>query len=351
MILFSCSWAGTLSPLPGTPARSRRSRSTPGATGRSRRRCGTCSGRRAIGRWRRCSAARRIAVPAYASWGESARSGQRAEDAHALVEEGFRAVKVEDRRASGSTKASRWWRRARAAVGDRLDIMVDLNQWWRMPGDIARGLDPAERAAGDRAAARYGVMWVEEPLAGRGPARDAAAARAHRGADRRRRDGADVRGAAARALDEDALDVFQPDVVLALGISGARTLAELALRRNRWFTPHTWTNGIGLLANLHVCAGVGGGPFIEFPTTRRDGRRSAATSCCVPVGVGAGRDGLGARRAGAGRVLDEEAVAFYARAAGDGRVGGRLNAPGRVHRAGEHGRADVRPSGRRPGST
>jgi len=67
------------------------------------------------------------------------------------------------------------------------------------------------------------------------------------------------------ALEADALDVYQPDVVLALGISGVRTLAELALRRNRWFTPHTWTNGIGVLANLHVAAGVGGGPFLEFP--------------------------------------------------------------------------------------
>ena len=47
--------------------------------------------------------------------------------------------------------------------------------------------------------------------------------------------------------------------------SARRTLGELALARNRWFTPHTWTNGIGLLANLHVAAGVGGGPFIEFP--------------------------------------------------------------------------------------
>ena len=53
--------------------------------------------------------------------------------------------------------------------------------------------------------------------------------------------------------------------MLSLGIGGARTLAELALRSNRWFTPHTWTNGIGLLANLHVCCGVGGGPFLEFP--------------------------------------------------------------------------------------
>ena len=44
-----------------------------------------------------------------------------------------------------------------------------------------------------------------------------------------------------------------------------RTIAELALLRHRWFTPHTWTNGLGLLANLHVVAGVGGGPYVEFP--------------------------------------------------------------------------------------
>ena len=67
------------------------------------------------------------------------------------------------------------------------------------------------------------------------------------------------------ALEADAFDVYQPDVVLAAGMLRTRTVGELALARNRWFTPHTWTNGIGLLANLHVAAGVGGGPFIEFP--------------------------------------------------------------------------------------
>ena len=67
------------------------------------------------------------------------------------------------------------------------------------------------------------------------------------------------------ALDADAFDVYQPDVVLAAGMLRTRTVGELALARNRWFTPHTWTNGIGLLANLHVAAGVGGGPFLEFP--------------------------------------------------------------------------------------
>jgi L-alanine-DL-glutamate epimerase-like enolase superfamily enzyme len=43
------------------------------------------------------------------------------------------------------------------------------------------------------------------------------------------------------------------------------------------FTPHTWGNGIGLLANLHLTAGTVGAPWLEFPwdppfwtTARRD---------------------------------------------------------------------------------
>jgi L-alanine-DL-glutamate epimerase-like enolase superfamily enzyme len=115
------------------------------------------------------------------------------------------------------------------------------------------------------------------------------------------------------ALEADALDVFQPDVVLALGISGARTLADLALRRNRWFTPHTWTNGIGVLANLHVCCGVGGGPFLEFPydppgwtPERRD------FMLAEPLRI----DGDGCLRVpgagGLGVELDEDAIAYHA---------------------------------------
>lgn len=67
------------------------------------------------------------------------------------------------------------------------------------------------------------------------------------------------------ALAAGPLDVVQPDVVLAVGMSRARTIAEVAMLGNHWFTPHTWTNGLGLLANLHVVAGVGGGPLLEFP--------------------------------------------------------------------------------------
>jgi len=63
----------------------------------------------------------------------------------------------------------------------------------------------------------------------------------------------------------DALDVYQPDAVLSVGLLRERELAERVTARGHFFTPHTWTNGIGLLANLHLTAGVGGGPYLEFP--------------------------------------------------------------------------------------
>jgi len=200
----------------------------------------------------------------------------------------------------------------RGAVGDALEIMVDLNQWWRMPGDVARGLGPAEARRVVERLRSYGVLWVEEPLPGddvRGMAtlRSVTGVRVAGGEMARTFSELDL------ALEADALDVFQPDAVLALGVSGARTLAELALRRNRWFTPHTWTNGIGLLANLHVCAGVGGGPYLEFPydppgwtPERRDFMLAG------PVAVDA--DGMlrVPDAPGLGVVLDEEAVSYYA---------------------------------------
>src|SRR6202042_2143529 len=72
----------------------------------------------------------RSELPAYASWGSLRDPGQRAEDALALVEEGFRAVKIRigpGRADEGIGVVAA----VRDAVGDGLGIMVDLNQWWR----------------------------------------------------------------------------------------------------------------------------------------------------------------------------------------------------------------------------
>jgi L-alanine-DL-glutamate epimerase-like enolase superfamily enzyme len=200
----------------------------------------------------------------------------------------------------------------RAAVGDRLEILVDLNQWWRMAGDVERGLDPVAARDLIERMRQYGVLWVEEPLAGE----DRAGMRMLRQHTGVRIAGGEMARSfedLVAALEADALDVCQPDVVLALGISRVRTLAELALARNRWFTPHTWTNGIGLLANLHVCAGVGGGPLIEFPydpPAWTPERRDFMLADQIRIDT----DGMLVVPAapGLGVTLDEDAVAYYA---------------------------------------
>ena len=253
----------------------------------------------------------RSELPAYASWGSLRDPGQRAEDALALVEEGFRAVKI--RIAPGRADEGIGVVAAvRDAVGDGLEIMVDLNQWWRMAGDIGPRLDPAGARRIVERLRSYGVLWVEEPL----PGEDVDGMRSLRSGTGVRIGGGEMARTFEElrlALDADALDVFQPDVVLALGVSGARTLGALALRRNRLFTPHTWTNGIGVLANLHVCAGVGGGPFLEFPYDP-PGWTPARRDFMLASPVMVSRDGLlrVPDEPGLGAALDEEAVSFYA---------------------------------------
>jgi D-galactarolactone cycloisomerase len=115
------------------------------------------------------------------------------------------------------------------------------------------------------------------------------------------------------AFDADAYDVYQPDVVLAVGMLRARTIAEVALARNRWFTPHTWTNGIGLLANLHVAAGVGGGPYLEYPYDP-PGWTPERRDFMLTEPLRPGPDGIlrVPTRPGLGSELDERAMARYA---------------------------------------
>ncbi|MDQ3568503.1 MAG: mandelate racemase/muconate lactonizing enzyme family protein [Actinomycetota bacterium] len=201
-------------------------------------------------------------LPVYASCGELKPPGERAESALALREEGFRAIKLRvDPRQLEEGMAT--VEAVREAVGVSMEIMVDLNQAWRMAGDAARSIDAVEARAIAERMRDLDVLWLEEPM----PLSDIEGLRDVRGAGVRV-----AGGEMSRALPEllscleaGVLDVYQPDVVLSLGMSRCRLVAELAMQRNRHFTPHTWTNGLGLLANLHVAAGVGGGPYLEFP--------------------------------------------------------------------------------------
>lgn len=205
----------------------------------------------------------RTRLPAYASYGEIKQPEERAEHALALRAEGFKALKIRIQR-DGIALGIETVRAVREAVGDSMEILVDLNQAWSMAGDVRPSLDPAAARKVAADLSELDVLWLEEPL----QAADISGLKTLRAESGTRIAGGEM----ARTLDEllryleaDALDVYQPDVVLAVGMWRARMIAELALARNRWFSPHSWTNGLGMLANLHVAAGVGGGPFFEFP--------------------------------------------------------------------------------------
>ena len=203
-------------------------------------------------------------IPAYASCGTLLQAAARAESALRLREEGFRALKirVDPRRLEDGLAAVR---ATRDAVGDTMAIMVDLNQGWRMAGDTTAPIDwETARSLASRLA-ELDVLWLEEPLDGSDLAGLAALRKAVPGIRIAGGEMTRTFREIVAAIDADAFDVHQPDVVLAAGMSNGRRAGELALARGRWYTPHTWTNGIGLLANIHVAAGVGGGPFIEFP--------------------------------------------------------------------------------------
>jgi L-alanine-DL-glutamate epimerase-like enolase superfamily enzyme len=199
----------------------------------------------------------------YASSATPREPAELAELAQRYLSEGYGALKVRfsrpDWRAEvGGIEA------IRKALGDRIVLMVDANQAWRMPWDVRPAWTLKDALAVARALEELDVFWLEEPLH-RGDLEGMAALRK---ATRIRIAGGEM----ARELhdlrlliERGCLDVLQPDAVLIGGLTGLRDIARTAQGRGIAFTPHTWGNGIGLMANAQLTAGVGGGPYLEFP--------------------------------------------------------------------------------------
>ena len=202
-------------------------------------------------------------VRAYASSGSLRDPGAMAEVAERYLTQGFTAMKIRFQRGH--------WRddiaaleAVRKRVGHRLELMVDCNQGWRQPQDTYPAWTFKDALIVARALEPLGVYWMEEPL--------------HRddiGGMCRLREATSVRvagGEMTRELDAfrdliaaGALDVLQPDAALVGGISGLRRVAFMAQEHHLIFTPHTWTNGMGVTANAHLAAGLADAPFLEYP--------------------------------------------------------------------------------------
>jgi L-alanine-DL-glutamate epimerase-like enolase superfamily enzyme len=202
-------------------------------------------------------------VRAYASSGTLRDPGAQGEAAERYLAQGFAALKLRFHRGDWRDDV-RALESVRSRVGDKLELMVDCNQGWRMSWDSESPWTFKDALAVARELERLKVYWMEEPLH-----------RADHAGMRALREATDVRIAAGemtRQIHElrdliatGAVDVVQPDVALVGGITGLRRVAILAEEHHLIFTPHTWTNGMGVTANAHLAAGLTNAPFLEFP--------------------------------------------------------------------------------------
>jgi D-galactarolactone cycloisomerase len=248
---------------------------------------------------------------AYASTCERVTPDERARRCVALRDAGVRAVKIrfhhDDVRDDLDVVEA-----VRAAVGSSFQIMVDANQGWRMPGDRSARWDVPAAAATARALERLDVYWLEEPL----PTDDYDGYRALRArTDLRIAAGEMVRDArqARDLVVRGAIDVLQCDCVLAAGgIGGVRGLAALAGAFGRVWSPHTWSNGYGLLANLQLALAVSTCPYLEVPLDE-PGWTAARRDWLLPEPLEVAPDGTIAAPAGPGLgvVPDFDALERY----------------------------------------
>ncbi len=174
---------------------------------------------------------------AYASTGILRDVEAMADQVRFLVDACYRAIKVrfgrEDRRDDLQVIEA-----VRDAVGDDIDLMVDCNRAWRMPGNLCPYWSYEEVLDVAKELDRLGVFWMEEPL--------------HRGdyagmADLR--NSVDVRIAGGEMttepyefttmIERGCLDVLQPDCCLTGGITGCAEIAREAESAGLIFSPHT----------------------------------------------------------------------------------------------------------------
>jgi len=202
-------------------------------------------------------------VPAYASFGELREAKARADDAIAARELGFGCIKLRPRHETMREDIEEV-ETVRAAVGDSMAIAADANQGWRVD-TFAKGpsWDFKRALATAKAYEQFDVEWLEEPL----DQFDFEGYRRLRDQTTTPIAGGELAGdiwPCRELIERRAVDIIQPDATFTGGIAGALQIAQMAEMFGIGFQPHTWSNGLGLAANMHVMAATNGA-WLEYP--------------------------------------------------------------------------------------
>jgi L-alanine-DL-glutamate epimerase-like enolase superfamily enzyme len=174
------------------------------------------------------------------------------------LEDGYTAVKI--RIGFGSLAENvDLARRARAVLGDGVDLMLDAGQGyvprpWSVPEAIraAKSLEP------------FAPFWLEEPYLtdepdGYARVREATSIPVAGG------ENGVSRWEFKELLERRALDIVQPDVTVVGGILECRAVAALAAAHSVPVANHIWGSSVSLAANLHCLAATPNALIAEYP--------------------------------------------------------------------------------------
>jgi len=200
----------------------------------------------------------------YASLAEVPPVEEQIDRIHLLRSQGMKAFKLRLRRPTIKEDIA-LVEHVRKVFGDEIDLMVDANQAHVMPSPNPIGTWSYENALTvARAMEKLDVYWLEEPLP-RYNTKQLARLAAE----------VDIPIAGGELniglheyktlVDMDCYDIIQADAAFSEGIFQLRKVASLAEMSFKKFIPHTWSNGIGLGANLQLAASVPNCPWFEFP--------------------------------------------------------------------------------------
>jgi D-galactarolactone cycloisomerase len=177
-----------------------------------------------------------------------------AEEASQYAADGFRAVKMKIGLGSIKKDLERV-AAVRDALGPDVLLMVDANHCYNVPQAINIG----------RELERYDILWFEEPIS---PEDIDGYVEVSRRLDMAVAGGENefTKFGFRRILERRAMDIIQPDVCAAGGITECKKIAALAQAHSVQCVPHAWGTAIGLAATMHFLASLPYCPPCLVPT-------------------------------------------------------------------------------------
>jgi L-alanine-DL-glutamate epimerase-like enolase superfamily enzyme len=171
------------------------------------------------------------------------------------ITKGFRAIKLDGAPLGQNAKSDEQiLRAARKSIGEKSDLMTDVTEpGWNIKQAISRA----------RMYSEYNVYFLEAPF---GPDDLESYGRLSEAVDLRIAYGEQhtTRYEFIDLIEKGRVDIIQPDISRAGGITEVRRIAKIAQDRGVPLIPHCWKTGISIAANLHLLATIRNAPYLEF---------------------------------------------------------------------------------------